>query len=149
MTRGRTLLTTTAAAFLLAVPWSGANATHIRIDSSDTTQQPSTTVIVPAPGSTAVVPGPPAVTTYAPVPAQTVQAEEIKANQVRAQTIYANKIEADDVQGVVHQTKSVKVENSHGDIKAPYVAASVIYADEIKANSVVADQIYVRDLRRR
>jgi len=29
------------------------------------------------------------------------------------------------------------------------VAASVIYAEEISANSVVAQNVYVRDLRRR
>jgi len=29
------------------------------------------------------------------------------------------------------------------------VTASIIYADEISANSVVAQHVYVRDLRRR
>jgi hypothetical protein len=49
----------------------------------------------------------------------------------------------------VHQTRGVKIKDPPGDIRAPEVVASVIYADEIKANSVSADAIYVRDLRRR
>jgi hypothetical protein len=46
-----------------------------------------------------------------------------------------------------HRTRKIK--DPPGDIRAPEVVASVIYADEIKANSVSADAIYVRDLRRR
>jgi hypothetical protein len=43
----------------------------------------------------------------------------------------------------------VKIGDTKGDIKAPEVAASVIYADEIKANSVIAQHVFVRDLRRK
>jgi hypothetical protein len=103
------------------------------------TMQPGPTVVVPPGSSTVIVPGVP----------QTVQAEDIEANEVRAQTIYANKIKASEVRGVVHQTGQVKIGNGGGDIKAPTVTASVIYADEIKANFVVADNIYVRRLERR
>ena len=42
-----------------------------------------------------------------------------------------------------------QLEAIKGDIKAPEVVASVIYADEIKAHSVIADNIYVKNLRRR
>ena len=69
---------------------------------------------------------------------------------MRANIIYANKIEANEILGVIHQDRNLKVGNTKGDIKgAPEVVASVIYADEIKANSVVADHIYVRNIRRR
>ena len=44
--------------------------------------------------------------------------------------------------------RGLKVKESQGKIKAPEVAASVIYADEISANTVVADTIYVRELKR-
>jgi hypothetical protein len=43
----------------------------------------------------------------------------------------------------------VKVGDTRGHIKAPEVTASVIYAEEISANTVVAQTVYVRDLRRR
>jgi hypothetical protein len=79
--------------------------------------------------------------------AETLQVDEIKAQQVRARTIYANKIDADQVQGLIHQTGGIQIRNFHSQIKAPEVTASVIYADSISANSVVADAIYVRDLR--
>jgi hypothetical protein len=132
------LLALSPAALSSPVAW----ANHVRIEVAPEATPPASTVIV--------TPGVPAVTSYAPAPVpQTLQAEEIKAHQVRAQTIYANKIEADDVQGAIHQTKGVKVRDSRGEIKAPYVGASVIYADEIKANSVVAEHIYVRELKRR
>ena len=72
-----------------------------------------------------------------------------RAGGGRADTIYANKIEADNIQGQIHQTKDVKVGKTSGKIKAPEVAAAVIYAEEITANSVVARNIYVRDLDRR
>jgi hypothetical protein len=42
----------------------------------------------------------------------------------------------------------VKIKDTKGDIKLPTVTAGVIYADTIKANSVVADNIYVRDIQR-
>jgi len=92
----------------------------------------------------------PGATTFSPgvVPA-TLQADEIKANEVRAQTIYANKIKASQVQGMVHQTKGVKIKHAKGDIKVPQVQAGTIYADEIKADSVIADNIYVRDMDRK
>ena len=51
--------------------------------------------------------------------------------------------------GQIHQTKDVKIHDTRGEIKAPEVAASTIYADEITANSVVAQHVFVRDLRRR
>jgi len=69
-----------------------------------------------------------------------------QAGVVRANTIYANRIEADRVQGVIHHTGSVKVNAPSGEIVGSDVATSVIYADSIAANSVLADNIYVRDL---
>src|SRR5215470_3418291 len=59
------------------------------------------------------------------------------------------KIDADNIEGQIHQSKDVKVGDTKGEIKAPEVTASVIYAEEISANSVVAQNVYVRDLRRR
>jgi hypothetical protein len=61
----------------------------------------------------------------------------------------ANRIQADEVRGQIHQTRDVRIGDTRGEIKAPEVAASVIYADEISANTVVAQNVYVRDLRRR
>jgi len=86
-----------------------------------------------------------------PVPAssQTIHADQITAQQVRADAIYANKIDADNIQGQIHQSKDVKVGDTRGEIKAPEVTASVIYADEISANWVIANNVYVRDVRRR
>ena len=75
-----------------------------------------------------------------------MHAEQIRAGVVRANTIYANRIEADRVQGVIHHTGSVKVNAPSGEIVGSDVATSVIYADSIAANSVLADNIYVRDL---
>jgi type 1 fimbria pilin len=124
----------------LAVPAGWAWANHVRIEvSGETVAPPPGVIYVPPAGTTVVVPSMP----------QTLRADEIKAQQVRAQTIYANKIEADEVHGVIYQTRSVKIGDTKGDIRAPEVSASVIYADEIKANSVVADAIYVRSLHRR
>jgi len=77
-----------------------------------------------------------------------VLADDIKAHQVRATTIYANKIKAREVQGVIHQSKEVKIPSGKSDIKAPMVTASVIYADEISADSVIANEIFVRTLKR-
>jgi hypothetical protein len=93
-------------------------------------------------GSAVVVPAQPA----AP---DTLQADEITAHQVRAATIYANRIEADEINGSIHQTKGVKINDTRGNLRAPEVVASVIYADEIKANSVSADTLYLRELRKR
>jgi len=120
---------------LAAVPLTIARANHVRIEGTVESQPlpPAPTVIVPA----------------VPAPASNLQADEIRAHRVRAQVIYANKIEADDVQGIVHQSDGIRVKDAHGDVKAPEVAANVIYADEIKANSVIAENIYVRDLKRR
>ena len=42
----------------------------------------------------------------------------------------------------------MKIKDTKGDIKLPSVTAGVIYADTIKANTVVADNIYVRNLER-
>ena len=77
-----------------------------------------------------------------------LRADEIKSQRVRANTIYANKIDADEVRGQIFHDRNLKIGATSGDITMPDVVASVIYADEIKANSVVADRIYVRDLRR-
>ena len=52
-----------------------------------------------------------------------------------------------DEKGVVHYTGSVTVNpTTRGEITGPDVTSSVIYADAIAANSVLADNIYVRDL---
>jgi hypothetical protein len=112
---------------------------------------PAPTVVTPAPATVTVVPAPstvvvpPSPSSTAPVQ-QTMHAEQIRAGVVRANTIYANRIEADRVQGVIHHTGSVKVNAPSGEIVGSDVATSVIYADAIAANSVLADNIYVRDL---
>ena len=137
MTR-RTLATSVASGVAaLALVTGLAQAEHVRI--GPRTMTTTTEVVVPA-----VLPAaPPGQSVVAP---QTLQADEIKAHQVRANTIYANRIEADQIQGLLYQTSGVKV-RAHGEIKAPEVTASVIYADSINANSVIADAIYVKDLR--
>jgi hypothetical protein len=118
-----------------------AFANHVSIRTSETVVVPGT---APATQSAPVIVVPPA----PPQPQmQTLRVEDIRANVVRAQTIYANEIDADQIQGMVHQTKGVKVRDTKGELKAPEVAAPVIYADSIKANSVIAEQIHVRDLR--
>ena len=92
----------------------------------------------------------PTVTTFSPgVVPTSLQADDIVAHEVRAQTIYANKIKASEVQGMVHQTKGVKIKHAKGDLKVPQVQAGIIYADEIKADLVIADNIYVRDMDRK
>jgi hypothetical protein len=127
-----------------------AFANHVTIRTSETVVVPGTAPatqsvpVITAPGDRPVVVVPPA----PPQPQmQTLRVEDIRANVVRAQTIYANEIDADQIQGMVHQTKGVKVRDTKGELKAPEVAAPVIYADSIKANSVIAEQIHVRDLR--
>ena len=115
--------------------------------------------VVPAPGTTSVVP-PAGTTTVVPAPAtvvapglpavvQTLRADDIKSPRVRAQTIFANRIEANEIRGVIHQDTGLKVGNTSGAITGTEIVASVIYADEIKADVVIADHIYVRDVRRR
>jgi hypothetical protein len=131
MDKRKRLLAVGLAAAALIAPVAAVSANHIRID-----------------GTPPPVAAPPAVLVPAPAPAQTLQVDEIEAGVVRANIIYANKLEADEVRGAVHQTRGLKVKDSQGKIKAPEVAASVIYADEISANTVVADAIYVRELRR-
>ena len=118
------LITLTAIAMSAGLAW----ATHVRMEG--VVEQPT------SPGLTVVAP-------------PSLQADEIKAHEVRAQVIYANRIEADEVRGTIHQSKGIKISDTHGDLKAPEVAANTIYADVIKANSVVANDIYVRDLRRK
>jgi len=113
---------------LVALPMGAARANHVKIEGSPRQAVPP----YPAPASS-----------------QTIHADHITAQQIRADTIYANKMDADNVTGQIHQSKDVKVGDTHGEIKAPEVSASVIYADEISANSVVATNVYVRDLRRR
>lgn len=91
----------------------------------------------------------PRITTFSPgVVPTSVQADDIVAHEVRAQTIYANKIESPSVQGTIHQSDTVKIDKTKGDIETPSVTAGVIYADTIKARSVVADNIYVRELKK-
>ena len=112
---------------------------------------PAPTVVTPPPATVTVVPAPSTVVIPAPSPSSSAQqqimhAEQIRAGVVRANTIYANRIEADRVQGVIHHTGSVKVNAPSGEIVGSDVATSVIYADAIAANSVLADNIYVRDL---
>jgi hypothetical protein len=91
-----------------------------------------------------ILPPPAAPAVVAP---ETLQVDDIMAQQVRARAIYANRIEADHVQGAIHQIAGLQTLNGHGEINAADVSASVIYADTINANSVIADAIYVRDLR--
>jgi hypothetical protein len=127
--RRRELLVTAATGLaIIAFPIGAARANHIKIEGSP---QP---VAPPSP---------------APAPSQTIHADHITAQQIRANTIYANKIDADNIDGQIHQSKDVKVGDTRGEIKAPEVAASVIYAEEISANSIVAQNVFVRDLRRR
>jgi hypothetical protein len=109
--------------------------------------QPAPTVVVPQQPPTVVVPQQPPTVVVPSAPA-TVQAGDIVAQEVRAQTIYANKIKSPVVQGTVHQSDTVKIKDTNGDIKLPTVTAGVIYADSIKANAVVADNIYVHDRER-
>ena len=153
--RRRAWTATAVAGFVaLSLPIGWANAADVIVTPAQQ-PAPSTTVIVPAPAppTTQVVPAPPPVTTspqvVVPAAPRTINADEIKANQVRADTIYANRIEADHVVGEVHQSKDVKIGDTHGDVKAPEVVASTIYADEIKANSVTAQHIFVKELRRK
>ena len=113
---------------MVALPIGAARANHVKIEGS---------------------PQPAAPPYPAPAASQTIHADHITAQQIRTNSIYANKIDADNIEGQIHQFKDVKVGATRGEIKAPEVAASVIYAEEISANSVVVQNVYVRDLRRR
>ena len=127
LTRQRMWLGAAVLGLALMVPAGWAWANHIRVEMSG-----DTIVLTPAPAMQ-----------------ETLRAENIRAQQVRARTIYANKIEADEVQGVIHQTKDVKIGDTSGKIRAPQVDAGVIFAEEIHANSVVADAIYAREIHRK
>ena len=134
-----------------------AYASHVTISSpSSPPGTMSAQVVTPSSDAPVIVVPPtlpggaPAPAVQAPPPAPlptTLQVDEIRAQQVRANTIYANRIDADQVQGMLHQNGTVKVRDTKGEIKAPEVTASVIYADSIKANLVVAENIFVRDLK--
>src|SRR5437867_6888082 len=102
--------------------------------------QPSVTV-QPSQPSVTVQPAPPS-TVVVPSPQTTVQASDIEATEVHAQTIYANKIKAAMVQGTVHQSDSVKIKDTKGDIKAPSLTAGVTYTATITAPTGAADNIY-------
>src|SRR5262245_46437394 len=128
MHRRELLVTVGTGLAMVALPISSARANNVKIDGHPQPATPSN----PAPASS-----------------QTIHADHITAQQVRADSIYANRIDADDIQGQIHQSKDVKVGDTRGEIKAPEVVASVIYADEISANWVVANNVYVRDVRRR
>ena len=92
-------------------------------------------------------PVPPPMGTSGLVAQDVLQVAEIKAHQVRAHTIFANRIDTDQIEGMVHQTGGIQLRQMQSEIKAPAVTASVIYADTISANMVIADSVYVRDLR--
>lgn len=128
MHRRELLVTVVSSLAVAALPLGWARADHVRIEGS---------------------PQPPAPPSAPAAASQTLHADQITALQIRANTIYANKIEADNIQGQIHQSKDVKVGKTSGKIKAPEVSASVIYAAEITANSIVAQNVYVRDLDRR
>jgi hypothetical protein len=136
VTRKKRFLAVIVGAGALIAPVAAVSANHVRFDGVPATVAPP----IVAPPGTVVVP--------APAPARTLHADEIEAGVVRANIIYANKLKADEVRGVVHQTRGVKVNDGEGKVKAPEVVASVIYADEISANTVVADTIHVRELTR-
>jgi hypothetical protein len=131
----------------------------VPVPAGTTVVAPPGTTGVPAPGTTSVVP-PTDTPTTVPAPATvvtpglaavilTVRAEDIKSPRVRAQTIYANRIEANEIRGVIHQDAGLKVRDTNGAIAGNEIIANIIYADEIKADIVIADHIYVRDIRRR
>jgi len=126
MRRRELLVTVGAGLVMVALPLSWACADHVKIQG--TPQAPTLS--------------------QAPAPSPMIRADHIKAQQIRADTVYANKIDADNIQGQIHQSKDIKVGDTRGDIQAPAVTASVIYADEISANSIVAQNVYVRELRR-
>jgi hypothetical protein len=137
-------------ALALAVSGGCASPNQARLDPDAVVAAPGTTTEVPPAGTTTVVPAPATVVTppLATV-VLTVRADNIDSPRVRAQTIYANRIEANEIRGVIYQGKGLKVGNTDGAIKGDEIVASVIYANKIKADIVIADHIYVRDVRRR
>ena len=123
--RGTALLTSLAGGLIaLMVTVAGASAQGVRIELPSPAPNPSN-VVVP----------------------ETLQVDRISARQVRAHVIYANRIDAERVEGAIHQISGLTSLYGHGQIQAADVAASTIYADTINANVVVADAVYVRDLR--
>jgi hypothetical protein len=137
-------------ALALAVSGGCASPNQARLDPDAVVAAPGTTTEVPPAGTTTAVPAPATVVTppLATV-VLTVRADNIDSPRVRAQTIYANRIEANEIRGVIYQGKGLKVGNTDGAIKGDEIVASVIYANTIKADIVIADHIYVRDVRRR
>ena len=101
-------------------------------------------IVQPAPPATVIQPGSGSVVVQPMT--QTMLADTIRAREVRAGAIYANKINARQVQGTIHQTRKIDIGAGKADVRAPMVTASVIYADEIRADSVVANDIFVREL---
>jgi hypothetical protein len=137
-------------ALALAVSGGCASPYQARLDPDAVVAAPGTTTVVPPEGSTTVVPAPATgVTPPLATVVLTVRADHIDSPRVRAQTIYANRIEANEIRGVIHQDKGLKVGNTDGAIKGDEIVAAVIYADKITADIVIADHIYVRDVRRR
>jgi hypothetical protein len=136
-----------------------ARADHINNGFAAEARPPGSVVIHPAPSTplppVVVQPGQPIIvqqsgrpaTVVQPAP-QVVQTEDLEANEVRAQTIYANKIEAPEIQGAIHPTGEIRLNSSVSDMKAATVVASVLYADTIKAHRVIADHIFVRNIKR-
>ena len=106
--------------------------------------QPGQSIIVQQSGPQAAL-----ATAVQPAPTRMVQAEDLEANEVRAHTIYANKIEASEIQGAIHPTAKVRLDDSVSDLKVATVVTSLLYADTIKAHRVIADHIFVRELERR
>jgi hypothetical protein len=82
-----------------------------------------------------------------PPPPQELAVKEIKADRVRAHTIYANEIKADDVRGRIHRVRKMDTHGWRGEMKGGSVSAAVIRAKEIKARVVIAETIYVHDLK--
>src|SRR5262245_56203095 len=125
---GRKLFVMSAAAVTALAPVFGW-AQPIRIDVTPAPETRQVTVVTPASTETLVAP-------------ETLQVDNIRAQQVRARTIDANQ-----VRGVIYQISGLQGLYGHGQVNVPDVAASVIYADTITANVVAADAVYVRDLR--
>jgi hypothetical protein len=73
--------------------------------------------------------------------------KEIEASRVEARVIYANKIKARSVRGRVYRIGKLDTDGWRGEIEAPVVSAPVIYAKEIEANLVIAEAIYVHELK--
>ena len=138
-------------ALALAVSGGCASPNQARLDPDAMVAAPGTTTeVLPPAGTTTGVPAPAtAATPPLATVVLTVRADNIESPRVRAQTIYANRIEANEIRGVIHQGKGLRVENTDGAIKGDEIVAAVIYANKIKADIVIADHIYVRDVRPR